>query len=619
MASVSVAQPTHSPAPTPMSRRLPLNNVPHAVNSPLKPRTVPSNYSGKRQRQDAAVENDAPAMEPPTKKQAMTANAAPQTPVSQKTIVKEKRTSVQRKVTKQKVTTIGTKEVGVVRQENAQERDTREEVLQWQRHYRKAFPTYVIFFENIPDEQGVLLYKQVKALGSKVERFFSNTVTHVITNRTLPPDFGKLGQEKTPNALGPKKGANKVYQDRDDTDCKKADVLYKAREMGMKIWTLEKLQRMMDAMFDQTYVQQPHPTARGIVQHHALNAAPAVNDLSLALRNERINGPVDRDPTAFAPMEMVYFKGPFVLVRDLSEKCRPVLVREYPKVAAKEEGIWPQFRSVGGGKCPFIEDVSLRRPQYAEERRARQDSTKPRQIIKKESQKEEMPPPQAPRTRGKRTFAEVEGSRLNKPAGATVQAKGVQPTLDLCKPENTANEIAFTAKEAVNPLRFNREPAASGMQPSNVTSAIRSNRVSSLTNAEGGPKAPQSRDMYDLQRKAAVTSTLEKAANKVLGSKAATNIAALAQTARGTARGILEFKKALPEKKEETPAPVEIRYDPKPGYCENCKEKFDDFEEHSATRKHRKFALTASNWSELDQLLSLLPRARACYRPDESD
>jgi regulatory subunit for Cdc7p protein kinase len=346
----------------------------------------------------------------------------------------------------------------------------------------------------------------------------------------------------------------------------------------MKIWTLEKLQRMMDAMFDQSYAQ-PQPHTRSHSQHHAQNPAPAVNDLSIALRNERINGPVDRDPTAFAPKEMVYFKGPFLLVRDLSEKCRPILVREYPKVTSKEDGIWPQFRSVGGGKCPFIEDTSIRRPQYVEERKVREESVKPRQTIKKEI-REEMPPPKAPRTRSKRTFAEVEGSRLNKPGSTTVQAKGLQPPIELRRPAATANEIAFTAKEAVNPQRFNKEPAASGMQPSNITSAIRSNAISSHANAEGGLKAPQSRDMHGLQRKAAVTSTLEKAENKIGTYKAANGLAALAQATRSATRRIAEMEKSsLPAKNDKAPAAVELKYDPKPGYCENCKEKFDDFEE----------------------------------------
>jgi regulatory subunit for Cdc7p protein kinase len=62
----------------------------------------------------------------------------------------------------------------------------------------------------------------------------------------------------------------------------------------------------------------------------------------------------------------------------------------------------------------------------------------------------------------------------------------------------------------------------------------------------------------------------------------------------------------------------------KPGYCENCREKFNDFDEvrimtvhfasytnipqHILSRKHRKFAVTTDNWVELDQLLAQLDR-----------
>ncbi|KAK5278747.1 Cdc7p-Dbf4p kinase complex regulatory subunit [Cryomyces antarcticus] len=48
----------------------------------------------------------------------------------------------------------------------------------------------------------------------------------------------------------------------------------------------------------------------------------------------------------------------------------------------------------------------------------------------------------------------------------------------------------------------------------------------------------------------------------------------------------------------------------KPGYCENCRDKFEDFSEHILSRKHRKFALTPDNWKELDELLVQLDRPR---------
>jgi len=48
--------------------------------------------------------------------------------------------------------------------------------------------------------------------------------------------------------------------------------------------------------------------------------------------------------------------------------------------------------------------------------------------------------------------------------------------------------------------------------------------------------------------------------------------------------------------------------DPKPGYCENCLDKFEDFEEHILSRKHRRFAEKADNWKDLDALLNQLAR-----------
>ncbi|KAG4217531.1 hypothetical protein PC116_g33988, partial [Phytophthora cactorum] len=46
----------------------------------------------------------------------------------------------------------------------------------------------------------------------------------------------------------------------------------------------------------------------------------------------------------------------------------------------------------------------------------------------------------------------------------------------------------------------------------------------------------------------------------------------------------------------------------KPGYCENCAEKYADFDEHILSKKHRKFAEDDRNWVDLDDLLVQLQR-----------
>ena len=51
-----------------------------------------------------------------------------------------------------------------------------------------------------------------------------------------------------------------------------------------------------------------------------------------------------------------------------------------------------------------------------------------------------------------------------------------------------------------------------------------------------------------------------------------------------------------------------IRVDNKGGYCENCKEKFEDFDQHLRTRTHRSYAKDEANFAELDFLLHSLMR-----------
>jgi len=46
----------------------------------------------------------------------------------------------------------------------------------------------------------------------------------------------------------------------------------------------------------------------------------------------------------------------------------------------------------------------------------------------------------------------------------------------------------------------------------------------------------------------------------------------------------------------------------KPGYCESCRVRFEDFKEHVQGRKHRKFAADDSHYVELDALLDRVRR-----------
>ena len=483
-------------------------------------------------------------------------------------------------------------------------------------------------------------------------KFFSKEVTHVVTTRALPADSGtkspteiivppvagtgsrNTGQSRTINpsllerqseaqyqsqaqqtrsrfTFDPAPGRKAVSSSARDVEQRRqnggnADILSRAREMGMKIWQLEKLQRVTNTIFDpptESQAQHGHKTcsnmpAKGVPNPDSRNA-----DLSHMLRNERLNGPSDLDSTV-ATRELVSFKGPYIYVRDMDEKTKPILVREYPKPQYKEDGEWPQFRSASHGKCPFLEDGRLE----LERARAREQELLTR--AKAETQR-------APRTRA---AAAAELCRPEVTQGVTKRQplneakRGVNPLLpapeqlsakELCPPPTTTNiktEPESRYNPRVAPLRlFGGEPAASGLQASNVTSAIRSQMISS-TAAAPGAKAGISKEVHGLKRK-----VLEKNSGPALSNMqanqrtAAPSITARApgnintQSRRKAQEVLVHIDEESTQSEEEEDVWIanevqraevvaskhKVVKDLKPGYCENCREKYDDFDQVS--------------------------------------
>lgn len=461
------------------------------------------------------------------------------------------------------------------------------------------------------------------------EKFFSNEVTHVITTRSIPPE--SLFTSSTTVDLHSQHGtinpslldrSSETIESRDsrskftfeapvprritgqDGDARRqqtrsSDVLYKARELGMKIWALEKLQRMMTTMFDTNTGYQTshsHNTRSHSVQGTTAGRVREA-DLSQLLRNERINGPSDRDHSV-ATKEMNIFRGPYIYIHDIDEKSKPIMVREYSKVTHKEEGDWPQFRSVANGKCPFVEE-----PDYS-----RRELEKEKELIRIQRQKEkekaavprtrsavavEAVKMQPPKAVNKRALSQpLDGGNRN----ATVSTKQANPfdtkTHRTELESSSRGHNAFVSRAGVGRL-FGGEPVASGVQPSNITSAIRSQMISS-TAAQPGLKAGTSKEVHGLQRK-----VLEKT-NAGTGSHRLTDITAAVRDSTTTRPAKREAQKKLgvieedevDGEKEEAARKAEAtrkakavqqrkleKRDPKPGYCENCGDKFEDFDE----------------------------------------
>ncbi|KAJ5899363.1 hypothetical protein N7495_004107 [Penicillium taxi] len=597
-----------------MSTRRPLANVPNATNSPHRSGIIPA----KRVR---STQMEIPYGQPPPKKQVM--DAAEQ---DSRASTRGKSTIQQgiesslfaHRQSKNGVPTAFEKKLWAAREKDRQlqaksktekaSAESMDTIRQWQRHYRKAFPSFVFYCDALPEDVHRKLSRQITSLGAREEKFFSRVVTHVVTSRPIPPEIKTTapteGDADVANGDAHMQTVNPSLLDKHASlkngaprDQGSMDVLQRARQMGMKIWALEKLQRMIFT----------------------------INDNELSYPNEstsRSKTIGDRDP--LASMEMTFFKGPFIYIHDMNEKTKPVMVRDYPRVAKREEGIWPQFRSAQLGKCPFIEEPPSRKDY---ERERMRQAYKEKKALKN-------------RTVSRTNPVTAATAKVEVKAEETKTTQAAQPPIPA---ERTVKAPAEENRERKSSESFipphyprtgqfftGQEPAASGVQASNVTSAIQSQMISS-TAATPGARAGLSKEVHGLKRK-----VLEKGtANFAAGSMAAPQRPAAESMSRPSTGNGLEqkntsknddmifyakrgpvvvgttkqpTKRPRDEQKEGQKKKTERRRDPKPGYCENCRDKFDDFEEHTITRKHRRFAQNLANWYELDTLLYELQR-----------
>ncbi|KAE8166443.1 Dfp1/Him1, central region-domain-containing protein [Aspergillus tamarii] len=644
-----------------MSTRRPLANVPNATNSPHRAGLVPA----KRPRTTNAPV-DIPYGQPPPKKQVIDGTEGdsrsptrtrPATFQNADSKLFTRRTNnAQPSAFERKLVAVRDKERQSQLRGTRHERpsaETIDSIRQWQRHYRKAFPQFVFYFDSIPEDLRSKCSRQVLALGAREEKFFSRLVTHVVTSRPIPPETdvaspaevntesvdqgaadGTL-QTVNPSLLERNPDAHLHMSLKNDArrEHSNMDVLHRARQMGMKIWAIEKLQRMIATINDGDIGgNSGHSTRNNHVGGgHSRGRGEA--DLSQVLQNE-LNGSSDRNPLSVLK-DLVMFKGPFVYVHDMDEKTRPVMVREYPKVVRRQDGIWPQFRSAPLGKCPFIDEPPTKKE--LERQRARQEekkkaASKVAPIQEAQVQRTNIPKyaieKAADRVPKKEYIPQdVDEEAVSQPKQPEMQE--MQPTRSL-SPKKSSESFVPQLNHGGGFYTGGREPAASGMQPSNITSAIRSQMVSS-TAAAPGAKAGISKEVHELKRKVLEKSNGGYSAGTGPSSYRTTDAtAALKMTkTQGNRQGKLDPPEKLGNVIEEETTQSESndagkqrnsirkgtcqkkkerRRDPKPGYCENCRDKFDDFEEHVMTRKHRKFATNSANWAELDSLLFQLQR-----------
>lgn len=427
---------------------------------------------------------------------------------------------------------------------------------------------------------------------------------------------GKFTFEATASRRAPANNVRDTEQRRNHAGS--TDILVKAKEMGMKVWQLEKFQRMIRTMLETPTECQPQQPIRSRTTV-ASSKSHREPELSRMLRHERINGPSDRDSTV-ALNEMILFKGPYIYIRDMDERTKPIMVRDYAKPSKGETGDWPQFQGVGAGRCPFVpevikEDMNKVKAQGVDAPTQNGVETRSAPITRSAVRREDIRPPKVNEVPRRPPLREsntaINAPRLPPPSPQKALAREFCPP-----PPSMANKALGSAKvqqaaqnHAYPPQRlFGGEPAASGLHQSNITSAIRSQMISS-TAAQPGAKAGTSKEVHGLKRKVLEKNTAPSA-NSIQSRPSTADSAAVARAERAisincrTRPQVQQYPQQKPLQQGEgstesetedvwlaegvrkTGQPTrkpsvekEARVGQKPGYCENCREKYEDFDE----------------------------------------
>ena len=488
--------------------------------------------------------------------------------------------------------------------------------------------THVITLREIPTDTGTGDAAEIASISS------TSTGSHAaIKSRTINPSVldqesdhhtqqsmskSKFTFEAAASRRAPVNNVRDTEQRRNHAGS--ADILVKAKEMGMKVWQLEKFQRMIRTMHETPTEIQPQQTICS-----RTSTAPAKGhrepELSRMLRNERINGPSDRDST-IALNETILFKGPYIYIRDMDERTKPIMVRDYVKPSKGEMGDWPQFQGVSSGRCPFVpevnrEDVDKVKARIADAQVQKGVETRSAPVTRSAVQRDNIQPvvanemPRRAPLRESNTAINVPRLPPPSPQKAPVREFCPPPPIVANKALSSAQVQHAVHAQAHPPQRlFGGEPAASGLQQSNITSAIRSQMISS-TAAQPGTKAGTSKEVHGLKRKVLQKNTAPDLTNAQTRHPSADSAAVIrAEKAipatRQTRQQLQQCaqQKPIHQGEESTESEAEdiwlaegvrktgqtvkkpsiereAKAGQKPGYCENCREKYEDFDEVS--------------------------------------
>ncbi|WFD26468.1 Cdc7p-Dbf4p kinase complex regulatory subunit [Malassezia nana] len=431
---------------------------------------------------------------------------------------------------------------------------------EWKLAFGRAFPKFVFYLDEMDEGLKKTLSGQIGQLGARVDEFFSRGVTHVVSTRSIPPvrdekERGPKGPRRSPpDAIMPPR----ILRPTASTSIPLHSDRNPLDELAQPLPASDLLSKAQRFGMKIWRLEKLQNILQLLLADDGPTAVgPERQDLSEMLLQEKLHGTTERDPHALRS-DVHYFNkhNYYVLVTDATGEHRPIVIAEYdrnaPSEAQGKPAPWPVLHGDVEGRGLFVWVDPKERRRLAQ---------------------------QAP-------AAVSTHHSLRRTASlnlAGVRAPGAAPGPPTPTLMASDNSLVLASTVA-----------------STTSTQVTSQHAGAL-----GPH-PDKRLLEQHWRLHTPVEASTRATETVPGS-VVQHMLHLAETGDAPLRrsrsmgSVTRAGSAVPRVREK-----------RPGHCENCRCRFDDFDEHTRSRRHRKFALDESNFVAIDELLQRVQREPLC-------
>ncbi|ABN67914.2 regulator of Cdc7 kinase [Scheffersomyces stipitis CBS 6054] len=420
-----------------------------------------------------------------------------------------------------------------------------DELLHWQQSWRKIMKESIVYFEGVQEYSRLQLseYKRasklLKLVGCEITPFYDSDVTIIVSRRSF--------------------NARKDYPSN--------DIFSNVSQLKIKVWDYEKVFRFLKNL--------------GINIVTGIDESVHHNLYNL-LKEEKIFGLTDRDPNAKRD-DLHYFDKNYLYVYDLSQKVRPIAIREW------NDSSYPVLNLTLDGKCPFISDPNDVNTERKMLRRMRKwnASQQYRDLLKKATNS---------MMSNIKNGIQLTTTGFSGTSTSTDKVHDEEVTIEEAtsssrKAEAEAEaayddkENEYNFKQPVMPISLSRN--------SSCIQVVSNSKV--LDVAASGYNGASNAINMSMDSNSAVQG------GNGLGP----------MTSQVPSRNLNNLKRRIIMKKQQRRSAEKEKEELTPGYCENCRIKYDHFREHINSTRHRNFASDDRNFKDIDNLIASLNESKS--------